>query len=166
MRTLVLLRHAKAVAGAGAADVERALAPEGIEAAARVGRFLAAAGFAPDLVVTSPARRARETADGVGRAAGWTTIARLERPFYESTPRRALAELRRLPDQAATVVAVGHEPTWSTLASDLVGGGALYFPTGCGAAIRLAIDDWSSLGEHPGVLLWLLPPKLLFTAAT
>ena len=166
MRTLVLLRHAKACAGTGTADVERALAPEGIEASARLGSFLAAARFTPDLLVTSPARRARETALGISRAAGWTTIACLERPFYESSPRRVLAELRRLPANAETVVAVGHEPTWSALAGELIGGAQLHLPTGCSAAIRCAIEGWEALGERPGELLWLLPPKLLSTTVT
>lgn len=166
MRTLVLLRHAKALPDSGSGDFERSLAPEGVEAATRLGRFLAGAGFAPDLVLTSPARRARQTTDSLRVAAGWPNTPLEDSRFYDSTPKRVLGALRELPSAAETVVIVGHEPTWSSLASQLMGGGQLRLATGAAAAIRLEIEAWDALGRHPGELVWLLPPKLLTTSAT
>ena len=52
---LLLLRHAKALRDPVDDDEARPLAPEGEEAAARIGRFLAAAGIVPDALLTSPA---------------------------------------------------------------------------------------------------------------
>ena len=61
-RQLMLLRHAKAeLGGPGMTDFERPLAGRGRKAAARMGRYLAENGLAPDLVLCSPARRTRET---------------------------------------------------------------------------------------------------------
>ena len=165
MRTLVLLRHAKALPDSGSGDFERGLAPEGVEAATRLGRFLAGAGFAPDLLLTSPARRARQTTDSLCAAAGWAGIPVEERPFYESSPKKVVSVLRELSGSIRTVVIVGHDPTWSALASQLAGGGDLRLPTGAAAALRLELEDWSDLGKDAGELAWLLPPKLLLTTA-
>ena len=63
MRTLILLRHAKAVAYSPEGDFNRELAPRGRAQADRLGRWLADKPFAPALVYASPARRTRETAD-------------------------------------------------------------------------------------------------------
>ena len=64
-RSLLLLRHAKSAWPDGVADLERPLARRGERAAELVGRFLAGHGLVPDRVVSSPARRAAETAERV-----------------------------------------------------------------------------------------------------
>lgn len=66
MRQLILIRHAHAESPApGQADADRALSPEGQAAAEAVGRWLLEHGLAPDCVLCSPARRARETLEAV-----------------------------------------------------------------------------------------------------
>ena len=160
MKTLLLLRHAKAQRGTGGDDAARPLTPEGEEAAARLGRFLAAAGIRPDVLLTSPAVRASATLALVAAAAGWATPQQ-ERPFYETTSAGVLASLRELPGEVDLALAAGHEPTWSETASRLVGGGSLKLATGAVAAIGLDIKGWGELAGGRGELLWLLPPKLL-----
>jgi phosphohistidine phosphatase len=160
MRSLLLLRHAKALREPASDDAERPLAPEGEEAAARIGRFLAAAGIVPDALLTSPTRRARETLERVAAAAGWEAPQQV-RPFYETTPASVLATLRELPGSVEVALAVGHEPTWSETAARLVGGGSIRLATGAVAAIGLDLRGWGELASGRGELLWLLPPKLL-----
>ena len=160
MKVLLLLRHAKAQREPVSDDAARPLAPEGEEAAARMGRFLAAAGIVPDALLTSPALRARDTLERVAAAAGWEAP-RQERPFYETTPAGVLATLRELPAAVEMAIAAGHEPTWSETASRLVGGGSLRLATCAVAAIGLDIQGWGELSGGRGELLWLLPPKLL-----
>ena len=60
-RQLLLLRHAKAVIGEGMDDFDRPLAPRGEQAAQAMGRYMAANGLVPDLVLCSPARRTTQT---------------------------------------------------------------------------------------------------------
>ena len=62
MPRLILLRHAKSAWPDGAPDVDRPLAKRGREAAPRMGGYLAEEGLIPDLVLVSPARRARSLA--------------------------------------------------------------------------------------------------------
>jgi len=160
MKVLLLLRHAKATREPVNDDAARPLAPEGEDAAARIGRFLAAAGVVPEALLTSPAIRARDTLERVAAAAGWEAP-RQERPLYETTPAGVLACLRELPAAVDLVVAVGHEPTWSDTASRLIGGGNLRLATCAVAAVGLDIQGWGALAGGRGQLLWLVSPKLL-----
>ena len=162
MRLLLLLRHAKALREPEDDDLARPLAPEGEEAATRVGRFLAGAGIVPGALLTSPARRARETLARVAAAASWE-VPQQVRPLYETTPAGVLATLRELPSEVQIAVAVGHEPTWSETASRLIGGGSLRLAPGAVAAIGLDLHGWGELAGGRGELHWLVAPKLLIT---
>lgn len=160
MKTLLLLRHAKALREPIEDDAARPLAPEGELAARRVGRLLGAAGVSPTALLTSPARRAHDTLVAVAAAAGWSAPQET-RPFYETTPAAILAELRTLPAEVAVALAVGHEPTWSETASRLIGGGHLRLATGSVACIELDVRGWGEIAGDRGRLRWLLAPKLL-----
>src|SRR5258708_7572969 len=112
MRSLLLLRHAKALREPVDDDAERPLAPEGEEAAARLGKFLAAAGIVPGALLTPPPLRARDPLPRVAAGAGGGAPQQ-PRPFYETTPASILATLRELPAAVEVALAVGHEPAWS-----------------------------------------------------
>jgi phosphohistidine phosphatase len=69
VRTLVILRHAKATPYRGDdSDVDRPLTARGRADATAAGHWLAAHDLRPDLVLCSPARRTRETWAAVGAA--------------------------------------------------------------------------------------------------
>jgi phosphohistidine phosphatase len=160
-RRLLLLRHAKAAPHGADDDRDRPLLPVGRDAAALVGRFLGAAGCEPDLVLTSPATRARATADLACEAAGWSCAPREIDALYDVTTRGALDVLRREGGGAATLLLVGHEPAWSDLASRLVGGGAIRLPTGGVVLVELEVESWSETRFGSGALRWMVTPKLL-----
>jgi phosphohistidine phosphatase len=161
VKTLLLLRHAKATHQSRGGDVERPLAPEGIAAAEKLGRLLAAAGVLPDVLVTSPAERARQTLQTVAAAAGWPLLAQLVRPLYEVGARAVLDEVRQLPAGAGSALLVGHQPAWSHVAQLLIGGGELHVATCTLAMVRLDVETWPEVRPGSGELLALLSPKLL-----
>ncbi|MBE0617968.1 MAG: histidine phosphatase family protein, partial [Proteobacteria bacterium] len=69
MKRLTLVRHAKSGHKDGSLpDFERPLSRRGKEDAPEMGRRLAARGVLPDALVTSPAKRARKTAEKIARA--------------------------------------------------------------------------------------------------
>jgi phosphohistidine phosphatase len=72
-----------------------------------------------------------------------------------------LAEVRREPSATDVLLAVGHEPTWSETLSELVGGGAVRFPTAALARIEFDMDRWEQVAAGTGVLAWLVVPRLL-----
>lgn len=120
---LILLRHADA----GERDAKRypdddlrPLVARGRKRQAAVARFLRKRGVRPDLILTSPRVRARETAEITARVLARRRIEEepvLGRGFSVARAVRALA--RR---DVRCLLCVGHEPDLSRLAAALLGG--------------------------------------------
>jgi phosphohistidine phosphatase len=156
---LLIVRHAIAVARgtAGMRDADRPLTPEGrqkfAEAAAGLARLL----DPPDVLLTSPWLRARQTAEIA--AAAW---GRVKPKDAEALAGGTFAELATAVDaypDSATVAVFGHEPQVSELLGRLVGSRAserLAFKKG-GAAL---VEVRGQLADG-GDLVWFLPPKVL-----
>lgn len=162
MPDLVLLRHGKSDWNAGGAgDRQRPLARRGVEAAQTMGRVIARVHRVPEVVLTSPAVRARTTAELAVAAGSWGCPIRVIDGFYGGGVGDVIDLLRRAPE-VERLVAVGHEPTWSALAGALIGGGDIRMPTA--AAVSIGVPSWSGLGRNTGELRWMLVPRL-FTDA-
>jgi phosphohistidine phosphatase SixA len=153
---LCVLRHAHAGDAAtwdGDDDV-RPLTEKGRRQAARLGHLLAAAGFAPDAVLTSPLARARETADIVADLLG--VQARLDDRLAEPLDLGTLDAILHDAGSPHSPLLVGHDPACSEIVSELVGAPILMRK---GALARVDVEG--ALGEGVGELRWLLPPDLL-----
>ena len=119
---LLLVRHADAAPGEP--DELRALTPEGRAAARELGERLANDGVRPDVILTSPLLRARETGEALAAALGCPTEPTEELAFG------ATAEnvRRAVEGRGETVVAVGHQPDCGKIAAELSGGPEPPFP--------------------------------------
>lgn len=161
MKELLLLRHAKSDWGdPGLADHERPLAPRGERDAPRLGAFLVANAVLPDLVVSSPAERARATAKRVLKAAGYSGDLRFDERIYLADAGSLLRVVHGLPDEAGRVMLVGHNPGFEDLAAALCGG-SVRMTTAALACIELADEQWATVQPGSGSLLWLVNPKVL-----
>ncbi|BBZ29804.1 phosphohistidine phosphatase [Mycolicibacterium madagascariense] len=114
-RTLLLLRHAKSDYPDGVADHDRPLAPRGIAEAALAGDWIRANAPTVDLVLCSTATRTRQTLARTGIDAG----TRFDDALYDSSPGTVIRLVNAVPDDVATVLVVGHEPTMSMTALGL-----------------------------------------------
>jgi phosphohistidine phosphatase len=120
MDRLILFRHAKAEADSESGDdFDRPLAARGRREAKAMGEQFAGLGYAPDLVLVSPAARTRETWEIAAESlAGGEVV--FERALYNAEAR----EIRRLAEAAGegrgTVVVVGHNPGLQELAVRLL----------------------------------------------
>lgn len=159
---LLLLRHAKSSWDSPSlTDHERPLNARGRRDAPRMGRLLLSRGLTPDLIVSSSARRALETAQAVAMAAGLERNPRVARTLYHASPATFLDVVRQLPRQARRVLMVGHNPSIENLV-ELLAGAYHRMPTGALAHFRFGINDWSELREWPDVaLLGVWRPKEL-----
>ncbi|WP_432073157.1 SixA phosphatase family protein [Streptomyces wuyuanensis] len=110
LRRLVVLRHAKSARPPGVADVRRPLAERGLRDAPAAGRWLRDADCVPDLVLCSPAVRARETWDLAARELPADPRTRHDPRLYGADPAGLLAVVRETPDDVATLLLVGHNP--------------------------------------------------------
>lgn len=109
-RRLVVLRHAKSAWPNGVADVERPLADRGMREAPAAGRWLRDHLPAIDLVLCSPAVRARQTWSLVSAELGALPDIHHEARLYGASTEELLALARDLPGGARTVLFVGHNP--------------------------------------------------------
>ena len=159
MKELILLRHAKSDWGAAfGADADRPLSARGREAAGVMGRVLTLAGRMPDLVLTSPAKRARDTADLAATVGGWVAPIAEDARLSPGSPGDVISVVRERAGDAGRILVVGHEPAWSQTAAVLVGGGRLKMATA--AAACLEVPSWENLAPGSCTLVWMLTPRL------
>jgi len=164
MKTLLVMRHAKSDWGSPSGDDhERSLADRGVKAARRMGRFLADAGPTPQLVISSTAVRARTTVELAVESGGWKCPIITRVDFYASDPDRVLDVVRETEDSVERLLIAGHEPTWSTLVTWLIGGGRVGMPTAAVACLDLRNDRWIDLAPATCELRWLVTPKTMKT---
>jgi phosphohistidine phosphatase len=155
---LLVVRHAKSDWSSGADhDRDRPLSGRGRRAAQAMGAALRRARRVPDLVLSSPATRAVSTVEMAAEAGGWRAPVRLVDVFYGGGPGAAIEAIRRV-EGADRVAVFGHEPTWSSLVSILIGGGAVRMPTAAAAALE--VPAWAAIGPGTCRLVWMLVPRL------
>lgn len=160
MRRLMLLRHAKSDRPAGIGDHERPLARRGRGDSAAIGRYMAASGLRPDLVVVSTARRAEETWELARPAFAQVVAQRHERRIYEASAPSILEVIRETDPRVTTLLLVGHNPGFHDLALGLVGGGRREdlarlrqkYPTAGLVVLDFDQKDWRDLQEGEGRL--------------
>jgi phosphohistidine phosphatase len=118
MKTLFLIRHAKSSwASVGLRDFDRTLELRGHNDAPRMAKHLKNLGFKPDLIVTSPAMRARTTAEYFAKEFNISPESiDNQQDIYEADERTIAHIIRELPDSANTVLLFGHNPTFTYIA--------------------------------------------------
>lgn len=167
MKTLLLLRHAKASRDdPDLRDRDRPLTGRGRKAATRMGQLLAERRLVPDIILCSTARRARETLDGLAPALGGAPSRRFDEALYMAEPETLLNLVRNQPDTAETVLIVGHNPGLERLAGRLAGSGdaearrrmAHRFPTAALAVLSFACDRWRDVAPSLGRLETFVTP--------
>ena len=153
---IYFLRHADAEDVSGN-DFERKLTPKGHDQAARVGNFCDKYSITPEVFLTSPVVRARQTAEIVGKKTGLTPVI-ADWLACGMTPETLIAQLEPLTTKSS-VLLVGHEPDLSTAVSYLLG-----LPEPVNFPIRkasLTAIDAPWLDQGSGSLEFSIPPKFL-----
>jgi phosphohistidine phosphatase len=162
MKTLLVMRHAKSSHIAGELDdFERPLNKRGKREAPQIGRLLKEENLVPDLVVASAARRTRKTAELVVHESGFRGETRLTSDLYDASRAQLVGVVQALPDFAARVLLVGHNPGLEELLEYLTG---TYRPlsTAALAQLEIAVDSWQQSSPGHGVrLLRIWQPREL-----
>jgi phosphohistidine phosphatase len=163
-RTLLLMRHAKSDYPPGVVDHERPLAPRGMREARLAGEWLRSSVPLIDAVLCSTASRTRETLSRTGLDAPVTFAERL----YDAVPGTVIDEIRRVDDEVATLLVIGHEPAMSNVALGLAGAPgssqaaaeriSTKFPTSAVAVLRTDVP-WRDLAPGGAVLVTFHVPR-------
>jgi len=137
-------------------DFERPLTDEGQARMAREAVTIAKLGLNLDLILTSPLVRAYQTAQSVAQHLSLLDKLITDERLAPGFSTEQLAPLLREHSNATALMLVGHEPDFSKVIGDLIGGGRVECKKGSLACVEVP-DPVRLAGE----LLWLLPPKIL-----
>src|SRR5688572_19085866 len=111
MKTLYVLRHAKSSWNdPHLSDFDRPLNDRGERTAPFIGKLMRDRGLIPDVVISSPARRALETAKLVREAAGIEPDILFDERIYEASPQALRQVAAEADDLLASIMLVGHNP--------------------------------------------------------
>ena len=152
------MRHGIAEdAAPGGSDASRALTPKGKQKLRNVLETASAAGMRPSVILTSPLKRAVQTAEIAA------TVLKVKQELIEtnalvpsSSPQRVWTEIHS--HRADELLIAGHEPLLSRVVAFLLRSPSLRLDLKKGALVSIDIE--TAEGEPHGVLKWVLTPKL------
>lgn len=157
---LIVTRHAKAETHAtGLKDFDRVLITRGRHDASRIGAKVAAQGVFPDIIVTSPASRAADTALLFAEQFKIPTQeVVLNEEIYEASLRILLRIVNQLENNYKSVMIVGHNPGLLYLIELITGEIIGHLPTSGCCGIEFPFDDWQQVSANSGTLKFFFHP--------
>src|SRR3954454_18479974 len=122
MKILFLLRHAKSGwKDAGMRDFDRPLIARGKQAAGVMGRYMRQHNLRPQLIISSPAERAKETVELFIEGGRLTSELRFDERIYDAPAERLFEVVTQIDEQVNTCLLVGHNPGFEELVQHLTG---------------------------------------------
>lgn len=156
MTELVIMRHAKSAWPEGVADIKRPLAERGRRDAPAAGRWLRERKTL-DLVVCSPALRTRQTWELVASELETVPEVQYVQRLYGTSAETYAEVVRELPDDARTVLLVGHNPNVEDLAALLTGSPVRYKTATI--AVLIGSSPWADAGPGWATLDTVVTPR-------
>lgn len=161
MKTLFLLRHAKSSwDDVSLADFDRPLNKRGLRTAPFMGELMRQKDHVPDVIYSSPAKRARATAELVKAAAEFGAAIITDDRIYEASAHALADVVRGVKNEASSVLVVGHNPGMEGFL-DYLTGKREPLPTAALAVIDLDIETWTDLDMGSGKLHRVYRPREL-----
>lgn len=161
-RQLLLMRHGKSDWSTGANDFDRPLKNRGKRAAQRMGAWLQQKDLIPDYILSSPAERAKNTAEKLSKAMGLSAQhVHIDARLYEAGLTDLTRALAHCPEHAQRVLLIGHNPVLESLLMFLdkeslpdPDDGKL-LPTATAAVFNMP-DSWADLRKDCAELLFIM----------
>ncbi len=163
MKTLYLARHAKSSwEEPGVSDFDRPLVPKGIRKTGLVIDYLKKQGTNTDLVISSPALRAHETAKLVAVGLNYpVSKIRTDRKIYDGYYDRILDIIYGTPNTVNSLMIFGHNPTMTNLANLFLHPGIDAMPTSCIVCLSFNTDKWEEIPNSEATCVFVVYPKML-----
>ena len=166
LKYLSIIRHGKAAVGEDwPVDLDRPLVKRGRKDLANIVKVLLQTKPPVDWIMTSPARRARQSAEEVANGLKFDKPLVMEDAIYELGADALMTLLEHVPPDIQHVLIVGHNPTLERLISGLCAGSQTRMqnklPTAGLATIELQIMQWEQLRQGCGSLLLYVRPRQL-----
>jgi phosphohistidine phosphatase len=163
MKRLYLIRHAKSSWGEpGESDIDRPLLEKGIKRTMKVIRFLNERDVKIDLMISSPAVRAYQTALLVAKGIGYPEDKiQIDRKIYDGYYDRILDLIYATSGEVDSLMIIGHNPTITHLANLFLHPGIDILPTAGTVCISFDTKKWESLPSVEPVSEFIIFPKML-----
>jgi phosphohistidine phosphatase len=162
MKTIILVRHAKSSwKDLSLDDFDRPLNKRGKRNAPFMGEKLKIRQIMPDLILSSPAKRARKTATAIAKAIDYPKKKiKYNDNMYHTSSRHLLEMVRHQDDKHETIMLFGHNPDFNDLADMLLKQNPVYnIPTTGVYCIRFDVDSWKKVREGKGEAVFFDYPK-------
>jgi len=163
MKRLVIVRHGKAVPYGYENDFERDLRDRGKNDAARISSELKSRNILPDLIVSSPAKRAIKTARIFAKNLGYPSGKIQQEPgIYEGlTTDEFIDMIQKLPEEVSTAFFFGHNPGFYYYVANLLSAFNGDMPTSSAVGIDFEGNSWKTVEARSGKMAFHLMPRLL-----
>ena len=149
MKHLYLIRHGKAT-HKPMPDSKRYLTEKGIKRTTKYAHILAEHNIKPELIVSSPAVRALQTAEIIAEILGYPVQdIEINPVFYFEPEREVINQIKSFPDKYDHVFMVGHNPIWTDIADRFSEKGIWHLRTSGIFGVAFNTDSWKSILRSP-----------------
>ena len=161
MKTLYIIRHAKSSwDDASLDDFNRPLNERGEKDAPRMGKRLKEREIVPDLMISSPAKRALKTCKAIAKVLEYPKEKiKEEKKLYHAGDAEIFSILKSIKEPNDVVLIFGHNPGLTEFANSLLNESIMNIPTAGVVAGKLNIDSWQELKPGCGEMLFFDFPK-------
>lgn len=161
MKYLTIIRHAKSSwTTPDLDDILRPLNERGLKSIKIIGNYLKEKNIQPDLMISSPATRAVQTAFGIGDLVNYKIdTLKINQEIYFGNQTDIFSILKKIDTPVNDVFLFGHEPILSSLIFHLTKISLEKFPTCAVFRISFKIDNWSAI--KTGSTVFFITPKQL-----
>ncbi len=149
MKTLLLLRHAKTSwDDVSVSDDLRPLSKTGKQNVYQMGKFLKNTKLIPDLIVSSCAKRAKDTSILLAESIGYNKDIDISESLYETATNEYINVISEISNKINIVLLVGHNPILENLI-ELITNELIIMETCSLVQIFLPISKWIELKMNP-----------------
>lgn len=163
MKTLYIVRHAKSSwEEIGLPDHDRPLNAAGVKKTKLVIDYLRNKNILPDLIISSTAKRAKDTAFQIAEGIGYPhSDIVLDKNIYHASAETIFDELYALPDKVESVMIFGHNPTLTYFVNQFLDPPIVNLPTTGMVALEFACNKWNEISSAKYRNRFTIFPKML-----
>ena len=148
MKTVLIMRHGKSSwRDQSLTDYDRPLKKRGKYDSPKMGEFLMELDLIPDKIISSSAKRARQTARLLADSCGYQGEITFKRSLYHGFTSDYLDLIRSTDDSCSTLLVIGHNPGLEELLYELTDQSE-WLPTAAVARVSLEISHWSEITDY------------------
>lgn len=163
MKTLYIVRHAKSSWDhPGLADHERPILEKGIKRTQLVCDYLVENNYNADLIISSHAVRARQTASVIADGLNYPEEnIQISSSIYHGDIDALFDQLFELPNDVKSVMIFGHNPTFTSFANYFLQRKIDWLPTSAIVCIEFETDKWEHIANARKKAKFVITPRLL-----